>query len=352
MKKITLLFVAALIILTVNAQNLLINPSFTTWTGYEDGTPDGATKICPDNWDRAYTGSGSGTITALFYTSTDIPIGSTGNSWRVVMSGSSTGSKGTIAFQSITAPNGSSFDVTKTYKVSIKAKLINYSGSSTNSNIAKMYCQWFESNGTTEITPAADKPWLQGYLTLTTTDWVTYSYNCTTPANAKTFMFKFITMRSGTEIIWDDASFAALPQISVASNDIEQGTVTGGGNNEVGESVTVVASAKAGYQFVNWTENGTEVSTDASYTFTASADRSLVANFSLTTNIEGIDSKIRIVKTSTGISATFNGESEVELYNSNGMLLEKTNSIGSYSRTLNNGIYLIRINGVVNKIVL
>ena len=46
-----------------------------------------------------------------------------------------------------------------------------------------------------------------------------------------------------------------------------------------GDVCNVTATANEGYSFVNWTENGTVVSTDASYTFTVTSDRELVANF-------------------------------------------------------------------------
>ena len=49
-----------------------------------------------------------------------------------------------------------------------------------------------------------------------------------------------------------------------------------------GGSVTVVATPNAGYTFTNWTEGGAQVSATASYTFTATADRTLVANFIVT----------------------------------------------------------------------
>ena len=39
------------------------------------------------------------------------------------------------------------------------------------------------------------------------------------------------------------------------------------------------AVPSAGYGFVNWTENGSPVSTGASYTFFINNDRNLVANF-------------------------------------------------------------------------
>ena len=57
------------------------------------------------------------------------------------------------------------------------------------------------------------------------------------------------------------------------------GTVSGGGNVTHGDSVEVTATANQGYHFVNWTENGTEVSTEATFTFNATVDRNLIAIF-------------------------------------------------------------------------
>ena len=57
------------------------------------------------------------------------------------------------------------------------------------------------------------------------------------------------------------------------------GTVSANSSYFSGDNATVVATASAGYAFVNWTENGTAVSTNASYSFTVTASRALVANF-------------------------------------------------------------------------
>ena len=57
---------------------------------------------------------------------------------------------------------------------------------------------------------------------------------------------------------------------------------TGNGNFNYGETCVVTATPQGDYHFVNWTENGTEVSSEATYTFTVTADRDLVANFSET----------------------------------------------------------------------
>ena len=69
--------------------------------------------------------------------------------------------------------------------------------------------------------------------------------------------------------------------VTVSADPAAGGTATGGGTYDDGATVTVVATPNAGYEFVHWTESGTEVSTEAAYAFSASADRSLVADFAL-----------------------------------------------------------------------
>ena len=67
--------------------------------------------------------------------------------------------------------------------------------------------------------------------------------------------------------------------VSVSANPVYGGTVSGGGGFEKEQSCTVTATPAADYAFKNWTENGDEVSSDASYAFTVTSDRDLVANF-------------------------------------------------------------------------
>ncbi len=76
------------------------------------------------------------------------------------------------------------------------------------------------------------------------------------------------------------AATAASHQINPVPVPAPGGTVTGGGSYANGSAVTLTASPNAGYQFVNWTENGNTVSVSAIYTFTATAPRDLAANFS------------------------------------------------------------------------
>ncbi len=70
--------------------------------------------------------------------------------------------------------------------------------------------------------------------------------------------------------------------ISVATSDETKGAVTvegAGAEVDYGTSVTATATAIPGYSFVNWTAGEDTLSTENPYTFTASANIELVANF-------------------------------------------------------------------------
>ena len=69
--------------------------------------------------------------------------------------------------------------------------------------------------------------------------------------------------------------------INVSANPSNGGSVTGGGTYNYNQSCTVTATPNTGCAFVNWTENGTVVSSDASYTFTVTENRYLVAHFQM-----------------------------------------------------------------------
>ncbi|HZV33552.1 MAG TPA: choice-of-anchor tandem repeat GloVer-containing protein [Verrucomicrobiae bacterium] len=70
--------------------------------------------------------------------------------------------------------------------------------------------------------------------------------------------------------------------VAVSASPVGDGNVSGGGTYPRDGSATVAATSNPGYQFVNWADNGTAVSSSASYTFTVNNDVALVANFSPT----------------------------------------------------------------------
>ena len=59
----------------------------------------------------------------------------------------------------------------------------------------------------------------------------------------------------------------------------EGGTVTGGGAYWIGETCTLQAMANEGYTFVDWTENGEQVSSEPMLSFLVDGNRNLQANF-------------------------------------------------------------------------
>ena len=123
----------------------------------------------------------------------------------------------------------------------------------------------------------------------------TYNYgqNCTltaTPATGFTFLRwtengnQVSTNASYTFTVTGNRTLVAQFQaqsytITASANPSNGGTVTGGGTYNYGQSCTLTATAATGFTFLRWTENGNQVSTNASYTFTVTSNRTLIAQF-------------------------------------------------------------------------
>ncbi len=122
------------------------------------------------------------------------------------------------------------------------------------------------------------------------------------------------------------ANFAQITHAIILSvNGGVGGTVSGAATYNQGQSATVNATPAANYSFVNWTENGVTVSTSASYTFTVSAARTLVANF--TAIITSFDAYTQI---------------EAESYNSmSGIVSETCTEGGQNVGFINSGDYIV-----------
>ena len=76
-----------------------------------------------------------------------------------------------------------------------------------------------------------------------------------------------------------DVDPSAYYTISTSVTPANSGTTTGAGTYAQGASCTVTATPANGFVFAGWYESGVNVSNAASYTFTVSASRSLVAQF-------------------------------------------------------------------------
>ena len=130
--------------------------------------------------------------------------------------------------------------------------------------------------------------------------------------------------------------------VTVVTNDDTMGTATGGGTEFLyGDEVTVTAVANPNYEFVNWTENETVVSTDAEYTFNVEGNRDLVANFQIEPlKIKGIvkravqigESTVVLTHENDGTPHLYkvvNGELEAEI-SQEGVIARDPDNAGDY----------------------
>lgn len=109
---------------------------------------------------------------------------------------------------------------------------------------------------------------------------VTYKNTSNKPNNLpRTISFVIGDGYNSSNTVSRPINVSVLNTITLATNISEGGTVSGGGIFYSGNSITVTATPNTGYAFVNWTEVGTAVSVNQSYTFKINSDRSLTANF-------------------------------------------------------------------------
>jgi len=123
--------------------------------------------------------------------------------------------------------------------------------------------------------------------------------------------------------------------IAATSSDDIKGSVSGTtGSFTSGQSVSLTATPTTDNHFVNWTDGvgGTVMSTDATYTFNASENRNLIANFESgqVTNINEVqDLKIGVFPNpiSNCFELSFNSPtytySSVEIYDLRGLLVKQ-----------------------------
>lgn len=85
-----------------------------------------------------------------------------------------------------------------------------------------------------------------------------------------------ISLNSNRSLV---ANFIQQLTVTTLINHSGGGQVTGGGSYNQGTSVTLSAITNVGYSFINWTENGTILSTLSSITFNVTQNRTITANF-------------------------------------------------------------------------
>lgn len=90
-----------------------------------------------------------------------------------------------------------------------------------------------------------------------------------------------ITVTFGDQLVTDRRSYSIARTVTLGADPAEAGSPLGAGQYGDGSILTVSANPAFGWNFVEWLENGTSVSTQENYTFEVTGDRSLFARYQI-----------------------------------------------------------------------
>ena len=103
------------------------------------------------------------------------------------------------------------------------------------------------------------------------------------------YYYPFCNTTEGEKATWVLEEATPLPTYTVSVSATEGGSASTSVNSMAqGGSVTLFATPESGYRFVNWTVNGSEVSTENIFVATITANTKFVANFEERTTDTGI----------------------------------------------------------------
>lgn len=132
------------------------------------------------------------------------------------------------------------------------------------------------------------------------------------------------------------------------------GTVTGDGSFEEGSLCILKVESNPHYVFVNWTEDGEEVSTDSVYSFEVTRDRTLVANLSYVNEInEDGATLFAFPNPTTGKVRLSLGEERipVRVYDLQGMRVMEGLGNELDLSDQPDGVYVIKVGGKVFRVI-
>ncbi|CAG0976790.1 hypothetical protein PHYC_01546 [Phycisphaerales bacterium] len=129
---------------------------------------------------------------------------------------------------------------------------------------------------------AANPRWFVCVIGLTHQAYATWNWWHGTGGSNRTYQFVrglgFRSLPEGRALLLRAAGGTSVT-IAASVNPPSAGTISGAGAYPAGALVMLQANENNGWGFINWTENGTQVSGNRQYSFTATVDRALVANF-------------------------------------------------------------------------
>ena len=199
----------------------------------------------------------------------------------------------------------------------------------------------------TVSTVSASGPWVDYVFDLKnaayTTDKTFFGFyikpNFTNPSNTGVESNCFIDdIYLSNDATASSANITIPVSISAGTN----GTVSQTSNTYLsGSTATVVATPNSGYHFINWKENGTEVSTNASYGFTVSTARTLVANFDFGTDINSNLESNQFVLAKDAIVSNVAGA--IQIYSISGKIIKNQAITVKQVIPLTAGSYIVRV---------
>lgn len=155
-----------------------------------------------------------------------------------------------------------------------------------------------------------------------------------------------VTGDRSLEARFDPVSF----NITATADPVEGGNITGGGNYQYGSTCTLTASANGNYEFINWTKDGIEVSTEATYTFTVTASEDYVAHFRYEDDVEEHTSTSQIFPNPFKSTMSITAESTIKsirVYDAYGRLVMKQSVDDTHLDLdlsgFNAGVYLLQL---------
>ena len=203
------------------------------------------------------------------------------------------------------------------------------------------YAAFYYSNNLTSITNLNTKP-----VTITSTDFFSVSPICTltVPTSA-------VSAYQGAAE-WNQFKIVGGGiLVNPVANNGKYGYTIGDGLYQEDEIAEVTAVAYEGYEFVKWTKNGVEVSTDNPYSFFVTEDVELVAHFEAEVGIVETDNypSLRIYPNPASGAITISAAAEIEqlqIYDIVGRLIHSqtpTNKDVVFDTgVLAKGVYLVR----------
>ncbi len=150
----------------------------------------------------------------------------------------------------------------------------------------------FEYNGTSNLVVVVDDntngydpaPYMSCSVYSTDASRALYAYSAGTnynplaPPTSVEYNSGVLTMKNHL-ILGINTGSPTITTMEISANATDGGTISGSGTYATGQTCTLTATANEGYVFIHWTENDEVVSTETTYSFTVTSNRTLVASF-------------------------------------------------------------------------